>query len=184
MDKTDSLVTLILIFSFIGLIVLGVILGVILWLIDRKKIKRMMQDERLKNAKLYYNSVAISPEGFIGFLDFKKINIIHIKEIKSFQILFDKEKLDNDSGEIIFNNIVSKVEPYLNKETENINLIIKIDNKDDELKISLLSRNSTNLSTQRTKRKIIHKVSGPFQSLIKEFLSELEKVEKNVKGDY
>jgi len=146
----------------------------------RKKIKLMMSDNRLKNAKLFnshiYRAVAVSPDGFIGVIQFKGIKIFHIKEIAGFYINLDDNKIKNDTEGILFNNIISKIEPYLNIPIRNISLFLTIVNNNAPVEASLLLGNSSK------EREEPYYVGKKTQDMIKEFLSELERVEKRVKN--
>jgi hypothetical protein len=148
---------------------------------EQETMKLIMQDERLKNAKQFYieNPVAISHNGFIGIVNSNKMTIVPIKDIKEFQIEFNrgfklkKEILKNETDVLLFNNIISKVESYLNNTIKDIYLLLNMEDG-ALLTIILLSENTDNDGK-------VDFISKRKQKEIKEFLSELENVEKNIK---
>jgi len=159
-----------------------------------------MSDERLKNAKLFRicNPVAISPDGFIGIVIkilnrlIPKITIIHIKEIKGFQICFNgfqTEYVMNDTSVLLFNNIISKVEPYLNKGIKSIYLNLNVEDN-TILEIRLYYKTRTRSRSSRSSDSDTDDiVTMPYikesrKKQIKEFLSEFETVEKNIKKQF
>jgi hypothetical protein len=179
-NKTGVIIAVIVIVFIVS------ILGVITYVHkeEQKYKELMLQDERLKNAKQFYmgHPIAISPDGFIGIVKFKKITIINIIDIKGFSILFDIEEVENDTGMLIFNNIISKVEPYLIKKIKDIGLYLYT--KDDFIFIHLLDDNTTTTRKRNSDIEIetVNDVPERAQERIKEFLSELENLEKSVKG--
>jgi RNA polymerase subunit RPABC4/transcription elongation factor Spt4 len=142
-----------------------------------ENIKLLMQEEKLINAKLFktVTPVAISPDGFIGIVDDEEITIIHIKNINEMRIYFDNMTIGDDAEVLLFNNIVSKIEPYLNKNTKDIYLHLYVKNN-PLLEITLLYNNWDN---DNNEAEYIPKNN---QKVIRELLSEFEKVEKSIRN--
>lgn len=69
-SQEDNILKTVFSIIIIFIVSVAVVAIVIYLIIQRKKVKLMMSDERLKNAKLFdsYKSVAISPDGYIGIL--------------------------------------------------------------------------------------------------------------------
>jgi len=174
--------------GIIAFIAVAILIAIIITKLLNKNIKRMMQDERLKNAKLFVvfgTPAAISPDGFIGIASIRKKIIIHIKDIKGFRILFDKAndtKVENDTG-LFFSNIVSKVEPHFEYAVKEIKMQLNM--KDNTLvKITLLENNSHYEGGRKSDDdvEVTDYIPEQVKTAIKEFLGELESVEKSVKG--
>jgi hypothetical protein len=170
----------------IVIVAIAVLIAIIITKLLNKNIKRMMQDERLKNAKLFAvfrTPAAISPDGFIGIASIRKKIIIHIKDIKGFRILFDKAddtKIENDTGILLFSNIVSKVEPNFEYATKEIKMQLNM--KDNTLvKIYLLVYNLHYEGGKDDDEEVIDYIPVQVKNAIREFLGELESVEKSVK---
>jgi len=142
-----------------------------------KYIKLMMQDEHLKNAKLFktVTPVAISPDGVIGIDDDGDIMITHVKYINKISIFFDNMTIQDDTDVLLFNNIVSKIEPCLNEKIKDIYLNLYIENN-PLIKITLLSNNYDNDTREA------EYISKNIRNLIRELLSEFEKIEKSIKN--
>ena len=140
-------------------------------------IKLMMQEERLINAKLFktVTPVAISPDGFIGFVDDEEVTIIHIKNINEMRIYFDNKTIQDDTNVLLFDNIVSKIEPCLNENTKDIYLSLYMKNN-PLLNITLLSNNWDNDNNEA------EYIPKNIQKMIRELLSEFEKVEKSIRN--
>jgi len=172
----------IIMISIVSVVVVAIVIYLI---IQRKKVKLMMSDERLRNAKLFdsYKSFAISPDGFIGIVNVPKIIIFHIKEIIGFQIAFDNEKIANDTSILLFDNIISKIEPFLGRRIKDIRLML---NKEDNtlLEIPLLISNTTTTGGKSRRKTIILEISESRQNEIKEVLSTFESVERSVKKEF
>lgn len=168
-----SIIVLILIIFFAFLIV-----SVCIKAITRHEdIKLMMKDERLINAKLFktVTPVAISPDGFIGIVEDEEITIIHINDTKEMRIFFDDTTIQDDNEVLLFNNIASKIEPCLNKNTRNIYLKLYTENN-PLLKITLLSNNFDDDSNK------VEYIPRNIINAIGDLLSEFEKVEKNIRN--
>jgi len=154
-------------------------------IIERKKAKQIMKDERFKNAKLFKmeHPIVVSLDGFIGIVKSKKIKIINIKDIKGFRISFDGRIVENDTGDLLFNNILLKLGQHLIERTEDIYLQLEMaDNT--LLKTYLLEKNATKRGGGRHSRGIRYTNTIPFytQNDLKELFGMLESVEKSVKG--
>ena len=159
-------------------------------ILERKKAKQMMKDKRFKNARLFKmeHPIAVSLDGFIGIVKSvksKKIKIINIKEIKGFRISFDGRIVENDTGDLLFNNIILKLGPHLIERTEDI--FFQLDMADNTLiKTYLLEDNATESSggRRRRSREISYTDPIPFytQNDLRELFGMLESVEKSVKG--
>jgi len=175
--------------GIIAFIAVAILIAIIITKLLNKNIKRMMQDERLKNAKLFIvfgTPAAISTDGFIGIASIRKKIIIHIKDIKEFRILFDKAddtKVENDTGILLFNNVILKVEPHFEYAVKEIKMQLNM--KDNTLvKITLLENNSHYEGGRKSDDdvEVTDYIPEQVKTAIKEFLSELESVEKSVKG--
>jgi hypothetical protein len=111
----------ILVFIGLGVVVLTVICTFIVGLKIKKKLKKLMLDERLKNAELFKLAVpfAVSPDGYLGTTDALGVaeahnkSIFQLNEIKGICISIDNEKIKRDAG-LLFENISSEIEPYIN----------------------------------------------------------------------
>jgi tetratricopeptide (TPR) repeat protein len=153
-------------------------------ILERKRAKQMMKDERFKSAKIFKmaHPIVVSLDGFIGIVKSKKINIINIKEIKGFHISFDGRIIENDTGDLLFNNIILKLGPHLIERTEDIYL--QLDMADNTLlKTYLLEDNATRRGGGRRSRGIKYTDTIPFytQNDLRELFGMLESIEKSVK---
>jgi len=179
-------------YTILGIVALfvGVVLfAVITTIIKNKRTERVMQDERLKNAKLFgvfSTPVAVSPDGFIGVTSVLKTVITHIKDIKGFQINFDgarDRKIENDTGILLFNNIISKVVPQFEYPAKEVKMRLNMKNN-TLVKITLLECNSHYEGGRNSDNdtEVSDDIPEQMKNVIKEFLTMLESIEKSVKG--
>jgi hypothetical protein len=157
---------------------------IVLFMIHRaiksRKVKLMVGDGRFKEPKVFSTAIsspmAVSINGYIGIVPgaFAKPVVVHIKNIKRFEIYFDGHSVANNGeagmDELLFKDVSLVMEPRMRERTKRVNLLFLMDD-DSYINIVLFSGGTRLISVMKEST----------QKEILLLLSTLADIEKQIK---
>lgn len=161
-------------------VVIVVVIGILYLTLDAvkgKKAKRLMADARFKDAKIFKSgdfSIFVSPSGYAGIITaLSKPQIVNIKDVKEYAVVSDGRIIagGNKNG-TIFEQASLKVADGLKEPAQAVELVLKLNNENPALNITLYSRASSKGGKTA--------MNDTAQNEIKQLLSALENAEKDI----